>query len=184
MYSNTVAHMSQPCGAGPSGPPQPSPISTSNPSGPRGGKMGVNTRGRWLFGVSSRVRSRVPTPVWGGGRYRPPGGGRHQSCVGHRSSPPMRGEEAPPPRGGRHPPLAVWAPVILMVRVVWHSYQVLRRVGSGRGPLGLWSASGGFGCGRRVRVICSGRVLSGGPVTAYGCVARGGSSARAYVCGP
>ena len=24
--------------------------------------------------VSRRVRSRVPTPVWGGGRYRPPGG--------------------------------------------------------------------------------------------------------------
>ena len=38
----------------------------------------------------------------------------------------------------------------------------------------LWSASGGFGCGRRARAICSGRVLSGGPVTAYGCVARGG----------
>ena len=56
----------------------------------------------------------------------------------------MRGEEAPPPRGGRHPPLAVWAPVILTVRVVWHSFQVARRVGSGRGPLGLWSASGGF----------------------------------------
>ena len=56
----------------------------------------------------------------------------------------MRGEEAPPPRGGQHPPLAVWAPVILTVRVVWHSFQVVRRVGSGRGPLGLWSASGGF----------------------------------------
>ena len=56
----------------------------------------------------------------------------------------MRGEEAPPPRGGRHPPLAVWALVILTVRVVWHSFQVARRAGSGRGPLGPWSASGGF----------------------------------------
>ena len=98
VYSNTVAHMSQPCGAGPSGPPQPPPISTSNPSGPRGGKMGVNTRGRWLFGVSSREVS-GPHPRMGGWEIPPPPGGRAAPIVCRSSFlPPYAGG------GGAAPP--------------------------------------------------------------------------------
>ena len=141
--------------------------------------MGVTARGRWLFGVSSREVS-SPHPRMGGWEIPPPReGGRHQSCVGHRSSPPMRGEEAPPPRGGRHPPLAVWAPVILLVRVVWHSYQVVRRVGGGRGPWGCGARATALGvvvgCAQHVQAEC---YRGSGAVTAYGRVARGGSSAR------
>ena len=147
--------------------------------------MGVTARGRWLFGVSSREVS-SPHPRMGGWEIPPPrGGGRHQSCVGHRSSPPMRGEEAPPPRGGQHPPLTAWAPVILLVRVVWHSYQVVRRVGSGRGPWGCGARATALGvvvgCAQHVQAECYRGVRGGHGIRP--CGAGRFVCARAYVRG-
>ena len=147
--------------------------------------MGVSARGRRLFGVSSREVS-SPHPRMGGWEIPPPRGGRAAPIV-RRSSflPPYAGG------GGAAPPWGA-APAIggLGASHIAGAGGVALVSGGEAGrqwpwPVGLWSASDGFGCGRRVRATRSGRVLSGvrGGHGIRPCGAGRFVCARAYVRG-
>ena len=104
--------------------------------------------------VSRRVRSQVPTPVWGGGRYRPPGGEGGTNRVWVIVPPPLCGgrRRRPPVGGGtRHWRLGAGRHFGIPSPRGNGSFNGLAcTVQRGRGVAGRTSGGFGGGCGGQV----------------------------------